>query len=93
MRRALAPLLLFEDDDPEDARAKRNTPPRPPLQPKRKTTSKSTPEGLPVQALTDLPSHLGSPTLDEVSLRGPPDTRFIVTGEPTELVGKAFALL
>ncbi|MDE0083803.1 MAG: hypothetical protein OXT72_14265 [Gammaproteobacteria bacterium] len=42
--------------------------------------------------MTDLPSHLGSPTLEEVSLRGQPDTRFIVTGKPTELVAKAFAL-
>lgn len=43
--------------------------------------------------MTDLPSHLGGLTLGEVSLRGPLDTRFIVTGEPTELAAKAFALL
>ena len=85
MRRALAPLLLFEDDDPEDARAERNTPPRLPPHAKRKTTSKTTPEGLPVQAMTDLPSHLGGLTLHEVSPRGQPDNRFMVTSEPTEL--------
>ena len=96
MRRAFAPLLLFEDDDPADARAKRNSPVQkaePSGSAKRKTTSKTTPEGLPVHAMTDRPGHLGSLTLDEVSLRGQPDTRFIVTSEPTELEVQAFALL
>ena len=43
--------------------------------------------------MTDLSSHLGSLTLDEVSLPGQPDTRFIVTGEATELEVQAFELL
>lgn len=43
--------------------------------------------------MTDLSSHLGSLTLDEVSLPGQSDTRFIVTGEATELEVQAFALL
>ena len=61
--------------------------------PVQKAASKTTPEGLPVQSMTDLSSHLGSLTLDEVSLPGQPDTRFIVTGEATELEVQAFALL
>ena len=95
MRRALAPLL-FEDDDPEGARAKRSTPvqkAQPSDSAKRKTASKTTPEGLPVQSMADLISHLGSLTLNEVNLPGQPDSRFIVTSEPTELQAKAFALL
>lgn len=95
MRRALAPLL-FDDDDPEGARAQRNTPVRkdePSDSAKRKTASKTAPEGLPVQSMTGLPSHLGSLTLGEVSLRGRPDTRFMVASEPTGLEAGAFALL
>ena len=95
MRKALAPLL-FEDDDPEGARAKRDTPVQkaePSDSAKRKTASKTTPEGLPVQSMTDLLSHLGSLTLNEVHLHGQPNSRFIVTTEPTDLQAKAFALL
>ena len=96
MRRALAPLLLFGDDDPAGARAKRNTPVHeadPSDSAKRKTTSKTKPGGLPVQTMTDLPSHLGSRAFEVVSLRGKPDTRFIVTSEPTELKAQASAFL
>ena len=95
LRRALAPLL-FEDDDSEGARAKCNIPvqkAQPSDSAKRKTASKTTPEGLPAQSMTDLLSHLGSLTLNEVNLRDQPDTRFMVTIEPTELQAKAFALL
>ena len=95
MRQALAPLL-FEDDDPEGARAKRTTPvqkAKPSDSAKRKAASKTTPEGLPVQSMTDLLSHLGSLTLNEVNLPGQPDSRFMVTSKPTELQAKAFALL
>ncbi len=95
MRRTLAPLL-FEDDDPEGARAKRSTPvekARPSDSAKRKTASKTTPDGLPVQAMSDLLNHLGSLTLNEVTLPGQPDSRFMVTAEPTPLQEKAFQLL
>ena len=95
LRQALAPIL-FEDDDPEGARAKRTTPVQkaePSDSAKRKTASKTTPEGLPVQSMTDLLSHLGSLTLNEVNLPGQPNSRFMVTTEPTELQAKAFALL
>ncbi len=95
MRRALAPLL-FEDDDPEGARAKRCTPvekARPSDSARRKAASKATPEGLPVQAMADLLNHLGSLTLNEVTLPGQPDSRFMVTAEPTRLQAKAFELL
>ena len=92
MRKALAPLL-FEDDDPLGARAKRDTPVQkaePSDGAKRKTASKTTPDGLPVQSMTDLLSHLGNLTLNEVHLHGQPDTRFILTTKPTELQAKAF---
>ncbi len=95
MRRTLAPLL-FEDDDPEGARAKRSTPvekARPSDSARRKTASKTTPDGLPVQNMADLLNHLGSLTLNEVTLQGQPDSRFMVTAEPTPLQQKAFQLL
>ena len=95
MRRALAPLL-FEEDDPEGARAQRITPvekARPSDSARRKAASKATREGLPVQAMADLLNHLGSLTLNEVTLPGQPDSRFIVTAEPTHLQARAFELL
>ncbi len=95
MRRALAPLL-FEDDDPEGARAKRRTPvekARPSDSARRKTASKTTPDGLPVQNMSDLLNHLGSLTLNEVTLPGQTDSPFMLTAEPTPLQAKVFQLL
>ena len=95
MHRAFAPLL-FQEDDPEGARAQRATPvekARPSDSAKRKAASKATPEGLPVQAMADLLNHLGSLTLNEVTLPGQPDSRFTVTAEPTQLQATAFELL
>ncbi|MDE0082644.1 MAG: hypothetical protein OXT72_08360 [Gammaproteobacteria bacterium] len=43
--------------------------------------------------MADLLSHLTSLTLNEVNLRGQPDSRFMVAREPAELRPKAFALL
>ena len=41
-----------------------------------------------------MPSHLGTLTLNGVNLRGQPDSRFMVTSEPTdELQTRAFAFL
>ncbi len=95
MRRALAPVL-FEDDDPEGARDKRSSPvekARPSDSAKRKTASKTMPDGLPVLNMADLLNHLGSLTLNEATLPGQPDSRFMVTAEPTPLQAKAFQLL
>ena len=95
LRRALAPLLL-EVDDPEGARAERNTPvqkAKPSDSAKRKTASKTNPRGAtrPVHDRTAQPSRRLA--LNEVNLRGHPDTRFMVTSEPTKLQAKTFALL
>ncbi|MDE0393676.1 MAG: hypothetical protein OYK82_02750 [Gammaproteobacteria bacterium] len=43
--------------------------------------------------MADLLSHLTSLTLNEVHLRGQPDSRFMAASEPAELRPKAFALL
>lgn len=43
--------------------------------------------------MADLLRHLGSLTLNEVNLRGQPDSRFMVASEPAELRAQAFALL
>ena len=56
------------------------------------TAGNTTPEGLPVQSMADLLSHLGRLTLNEVNLRGQPDSRFMGTSEPTELRAQVFAL-
>ena len=87
MRRALAPLL-FKDDDPGGGRAKRTSPvekAQPSDSAKRKAASRTTPEGLAVQSMTGLLNHLGSLTLNQVTLPAQPNTRFMMTAEPTAI--------
>ena len=80
MRRSLAPLL-FEDDDPEGARAKQSSPVAQAEVSDRaldKAGKKKTPDGLPVHSMATLLADLAT---------------FTMTPEPTKLQAKAFELL
>ena len=95
MRRRLAPIL-FEDDDREGARARRNSPVEPARvseSAKAKAADKRTPDRLPVHSLTTLLADLATLTLNEVTLQGSPDHAFPLLATPTELQGRAFKLL
>ena len=95
MRRRLAPLL-FQDDDPEAARAATNSPVEPArVSPsaKAKADSRLTPDGLPVHAFRTLLGDLATLTLNEVSLPQNPDATFPLLARPTPLQQRAFQLL
>ncbi len=95
MRRRLAPML-FEDDDREGARARRNSPVEPAGvsdSAKAKAGTKRTPDGLPVHSFRTLLADLGTLTLNEVTLPGNPDHALPLLAKPTELQGRAFELL
>ncbi len=95
MRRRLAPML-FEDDDREGARARRNSPVGPAGvsdSAKAKAGTKRTPDGLPVHSFRTLLADLGTLTLNEVTLPGSPDHALPLLAKPTELQGRAFELL
>ena len=95
LRRRLAPML-FEDDDPEGARAQRASP----LQPartseraRRKSATRRTAEGLPVHSLPTLMDDLATLALNTVHLPDNPENRFTVATQPTPLQRRAFELL
>ena len=71
LRRRLAPLL-FEDSEREAAAAQRDSPVQPAevsaAAAAAKAAGKRTPEGLPVQSLRTLLEHLGTLTLNRVTL-------------------------
>ena len=95
MRRRLAPIL-FEDDDREGARARRNSPVEPARvseRAKAKAADKRTPDGLPVHSLTTLLADLATLTLNEATVSAGPDHGFPVFAQPTELQGRALDLL
>ena len=95
MRRCLAPLL-FEDDNPEGAKAKRDSPVSQAVvsdEALAKYRKKATPDGLPVHSMTTLLADLSSHTLNEVVLPSHQDHVFTTTSVPTELQARAFELL
>ncbi len=95
MRRRLAPLL-YEDDDRNAARAQRKSPVAPAEvsdRAKRKADTKRTAEGLPVLDMSTLMAHLGTLTLNEVSLPSQPSASFMLASEPTLIQSRAFELL
>ena len=95
MRRRLAPLL-FEDDDPEGARAKRSSPVQKAEtsdSAKWKAKTRTTPDGLTVHSMTTLLRDLASLTLNRMALASNPNHEFTVTTEPTVLQSRAFELL
>ena len=95
MRRRLAPLL-FQDDDPAAARARRDTPVEPAQvseRAQRKADTKTTPEGLPVHSFPTLLGDLANLVLNRVRLPTPAKTAITIATEPTELQRRAFDLL
>ena len=95
LRRRLAPLL-FQDDDPEGARAQRASPVQPARtseRARRKSASKTTAEGLPAHSLTTLLEDLATLALNTVHLPDNPENRFTVATQPTPLQRRAFELL
>ncbi|MDE0531658.1 MAG: IS1634 family transposase, partial [Albidovulum sp.] len=95
MRRKLAPML-FEDDDPEGARAKRATPIEKAEVSDRardKARSKKTDDGLPAHSFDTLLADLGTPARNEAAMPASPEHAFTVLAQPTPLQEKAFRLL
>ena len=95
LRRRLAPLL-FEDSERAAALAQRGSPVEPAqVSPaaEAKAASKRTAEGLPVQSLRTLLQHLGTLTLNDVTLAQDDQHEFPLVARPTALQAKAFALL
>ena len=75
LRRRLAPLL-FEDDDPEGARAQRTSPVQPARtseRARRKSATRRTAEGLPVHSLSTLLDDLATLALNTVHLPDNPE--------------------
>ena len=95
LRRRLAPML-FEDDDPEGARAQRASPVQPARtseRARRKSATGTTADGLPVHSLATLLDDLATLTLNTVHLPDNPENRFTVATQPTPLQRRAFELL
>ena len=95
LRRRLAPLL-FEDDDPDAARAQRCSPlapARPSPAAQAKTRSRKTSDGFPLHSFPTLLADLATVNLNEVTLTHKLTSRFQVVTTPTPLQQKAFDLL
>ncbi len=95
MRRRLAPLL-FQDDDPDGARAARASPVEPArvsAAARARAGARTTPDGLPVHGFRTLLDDLATLTLNEVSLPGNPDPALPLPATPTQLQNRAFELL
>ena len=94
LRRRLTPLL-FEQQDREGARKRRESPvekARASEVTAAKTASGRTPDGLPLHSLGALLSDLATLTLNEVALPEAPDRPFPPLARPTPLQRKAFDL-
>ena len=95
LRRRLAPML-FQDDDPEGARAQRSSPvqsARTSKRSRRKSATGTTAEGLPVHSLPTLLDDLATLTLNAVHLPDNPENGFTVPAQPTPVQRRAFKLL
>ena len=95
MRRRLAPLL-FQDDDPVAARARRDTPVEPAEvsdRAKHKADTKTTPEGFPVHSFPTLLGDLSTIALNRLTLPTQAKTAITIATEPTTLQRQAFDLL
>ena len=95
LRQRLAPLL-FEEQDRETARRRRNSPVEPAQvsdSTQAKAASKQTADGLPVHSLTTLLADLATLTLNEVALPEAPEHSFPLQTRATPVQQQAFDLL
>ena len=95
LRRRLAPIL-FEDDDPEGARAQRTSPvqkAQPSDRARHKSATKTSAESLPVHSLPTLLDDLATLALNIMELPDNPEHPFTVATQPTPLQSRAFELL
>ena len=95
LRRKLAPVM-FEDDDREGAKKKRNTPVEKAEvsdSAKRKSDTKRTKDGFCVHSFRTLLDDLGTLSLNQVTPPGSPECLMHVMAEPTALQQRAFELL
>lgn len=95
LRRRLAPML-FDDDDPEGARAQRDSPvekARPSARARRKSATRVGDGGMPVHSLTTLLEDLATLSLNVMQLPGNPGHRFTIATQPTPLQARALELL
>ena len=95
LRKRLAPML-FEDDDPEGAKAQRNSPieqARVSERAQLKAITQMTETGHPAHSLRTMLRDLGNLTCNEVTLPGQPDHPFTIVAQPTPLQAEAFRRL
>ena len=95
MRRRLAPML-FQDDDPEGARAARASPVEPAdvsANAKSRADSKLTADGLPVHSFRTLLEDLSTMVLNQLRLPGQESSLISIVTSPTPVQARAFALL
>ena len=95
MRRSLAPLL-FDDDDPQAAKATRSSPvapARPSASARAKASRKRTPNGLPVHSFQTLLADLATLTRNQVQPVAQGAVAADVLTSPTPLQAEAFRLL
>ena len=94
-RRALAPML-FQDDNPDGAKATRTTPLEP-AEPsdaaKRKAASKHCADGFPVHSFRTLLADLATVTLNEMHVTDKPECVLPIVTELSDIQKKAFDLL
>jgi hypothetical protein len=95
MRKKLAPML-FDDDDPEAARAQRSSivaPAVPSPSARRKAVTLQTPDGLPVHSFQTLLQNLATIVKNRVQPRPESSPSFDMITRPTVLQQKALSLL
>jgi len=95
MRKKLAPML-FDDDDPEAARAQRSSivaPAVPSPSARRKAATLQTPDGLPVHSFQTLLQNLATIVKNRVQPRPESSPSFDIITRPTVLQQKALSLL
>ena len=95
MRRRLAPLL-FQDDEPESARAARASPVAPArvsASAKSRADSKLTADGLPVHSFRTLMEDLSTMVLNQLRLPGQESSLISIVTSPTPVQARALALL
>ncbi len=95
LRKRLAPML-FQDDDPEGAKAQRKSPVHKAQvseNAKRKARTKRTDSDLPVHSLATMLADLATLTWNEAALQSQPNHSFPLIAQPTPLQAEAFQRL